>query len=369
MPWRRVPHTATIQHSAASADLNYNGIRVDSVTVHITDNDRVGVVISPTIDLVTTEAGGPATFMVVLTSQPTDMVTVIPTSSDTGEGTVSPTTLIFAAPNWNMAQPVTITGVDDAVDDGDSVYTITTTVASGDPLYAAIVPAAVSVTNLDDDVAGMAVSKLASVATANVGDPVVYTFRLTNTGTVGLSALTAVDDRLGPVALDATRLAPGAVATGMVTYTVQAGDLPGPLVNTVTASALLGRRQRHPGAGNDSGHPGRRRGCLHQDRRYAGIAPECTGATDILTPVNTTIVYCFSVENTGAVDLLLQSLTDSHLGALSLPPNVILTPGQSFFMTATATLTQSITNVATLTAVSPAARMPRRLALASPPRP
>ena len=43
-----------------------------------------------------------------------------------------------------------------------------------------------SVTILDADVAAMAVSKLASVATANVGDPVVYTFRLTNTGTVVL---------------------------------------------------------------------------------------------------------------------------------------------------------------------------------------
>ena len=73
--------------------------------------------------------------MVVLTSQPTAMVTVIPTSSDAGEGTVRPTTLIFTAPNWNMAQPVTVTGVDDAVDDGDSVYTITTTIASADPLY------------------------------------------------------------------------------------------------------------------------------------------------------------------------------------------------------------------------------------------
>ena len=218
--------------------MNYNGIGVASITVHITDNDAANVVISPTIGLVTTEAGGQATSMVVLTSQPTAMVTVILTSSDTSEGTVSPTTLIFAAPNWNIAQPVTITGVDDAVDDGDSAYTITTTIASGDPLYAAIVPPTVSVTNLDADVAAIAVSKLASVATANIGDLIVYTFRLINTGTVDLSALTAVDDRLGPVALDASAPTPGAVSTGMLTYTVQAGDLPGPLVNTVTASAL-----------------------------------------------------------------------------------------------------------------------------------
>jgi hypothetical protein len=32
-------HTATAQHTAASADANYNGIPVQEVTVHITDND------------------------------------------------------------------------------------------------------------------------------------------------------------------------------------------------------------------------------------------------------------------------------------------------------------------------------------------
>ena len=319
--------------------------------MHITDNDSPGVVISPTIGLVTTEAGGQATFMVVLTSQPTAMVTVILTSSDTSEGTVNPTNLIFAASNWNMAQPVTVTGVDDAVDDGDSPYTITTTIASGDPLYAAIVPPAVSVTNLDADVAAIAVSKLASVATANIGDLIVYTFRLINTGTVDLSVLTAVDDRLGPVALDASALTPGAVSTGMLTYTVQAGDLPGPLLNTVTASALSVGGNAIQAQATTAVPLVDAAVAFTKTAGMLGIAPECTGATAIQTPVNTTIVYCFSVENTGAVDLLLQSLTDSHLGALSLPPNVILAPGQSFFITATATLTQSITNVATLTAV------------------
>lgn len=90
----------------------------------------------------------------------------------------------------------------------------------------------------DNDVAAFAVSKHASVATANVGDAVVYTLRITNSGTVILNNVRAVDDNLGAVALNATSLAPGAVASGSVTYTVQAGDLPGPLIKTVTATAL-----------------------------------------------------------------------------------------------------------------------------------
>jgi hypothetical protein len=70
----------------------------------------------------------------------------------------------------------------------------------------------------------------------------------------------------------------------------------------------------------------------------------------LLVPVNTTVVYCFRVENTGAVALLLQALTDSHLGNLPLPANTVVAPGASYVVTATATLTESVTNVATLTA-------------------
>ena len=115
----------------------------------------------------------------------------------------------------------------------------------------------------------------------------------------------------------------------MVTYTVQAGDLPGTPGQHGDGDRALGGRQRHPGAGNGGGEPGRRGVAFTKTVGILGIAPECTAATDILVPVNTTMVYCFSVENTGAVALLLQSLTDSHLGELSLPPNAVLAPGQT----------------------------------------
>ena len=37
---------------------------------------------------------------------------------------------MFTSANWNTPQPVTVTGVDDAVDDGDLSYTILTAAAS-----------------------------------------------------------------------------------------------------------------------------------------------------------------------------------------------------------------------------------------------
>ena len=73
-----------------------------------------GITVTPTSGLTTTEAGGTATFTVVLTSRPVADVTIGLSSSDTTEGTVSPSSLTFTSANWNIPQTVTVTGVDDA---------------------------------------------------------------------------------------------------------------------------------------------------------------------------------------------------------------------------------------------------------------
>ncbi len=100
--------------------------------------------------MVTTEDGGTATFTVRLNSQPNANVTIGLSSSDTTEGTVSPSSLTFTSANWSTAQTVTVTGVADAIVDGDVAYTIVTAPASSnDPGYNGLDPADVSVTNQD----------------------------------------------------------------------------------------------------------------------------------------------------------------------------------------------------------------------------
>jgi hypothetical protein len=105
--------------------------------------------------LTVTEAAGvgnTTTFTVVLDSQPTADVVIGLSSGDTTEGTVSPTFLSFTSSDWSTPQTVTITGVDDAVDDNDVVFSIVTAAALGTGSgYVGINPADVSVTNLDDD--------------------------------------------------------------------------------------------------------------------------------------------------------------------------------------------------------------------------
>lgn len=109
-------------------------------------------IVSPTGGLVTTEAGGTATFTVALNTLPTADVSITLTSSDLTEGTVSPATLTFTNANGTTAQTVTITGVDDTVADGAIAYTIITgTATSADGNYNGVDPANVSVVNNDND--------------------------------------------------------------------------------------------------------------------------------------------------------------------------------------------------------------------------
>jgi hypothetical protein len=113
------------------------------------DDETAGFTVS-SISGNTTEAGGTATFTVKLSSQPTANVTIGVSSSDTSEGTVSPSLLTFTSANWNANQTVTVTGVNDSLNDGNQSYTVVLASAnSSDSGYSGLNPNDVSVTNTD----------------------------------------------------------------------------------------------------------------------------------------------------------------------------------------------------------------------------
>ena len=168
----------TIVTAAASTDPKYDDLEVADVAATNTDDDTAGVTVTPTSGLVTTEAGGTASFTVRLDSEPTAPVTIGLTSSDTTEGTVAPVSLVFTAENWNSAQTVTVTGVNDDVDDGDIAYTIVTAAASADPKYDKLEVADVAVTNTDDDTAGVTVTPTSGLVTTEAGGTATFTVRL-----------------------------------------------------------------------------------------------------------------------------------------------------------------------------------------------
>ena len=141
--------------------LNGDGTRV-AIGAHNNDNssrnagqvrifDTSGITIAQaSTPLVTTEAGSTASFTVVLDAKPTDNVTVSITGADSTEHQLSASALTFTTSNWNTAQTVTVTGVDDSIVDGDITTTITAT-ASNTGGYAGTETATTTLKTSDND--------------------------------------------------------------------------------------------------------------------------------------------------------------------------------------------------------------------------
>lgn len=118
------------------------------------DSVAAGISVTPTSGLVTGEAGTTANFTIVLERYPAADVSLALSSSDSSEGIVAPASLTFTQADWNLPRTVTITGVDDALVDGDQAYTIVIAPAgSADPAYDGIDPPDVAVVNQDDEAA------------------------------------------------------------------------------------------------------------------------------------------------------------------------------------------------------------------------
>ena len=116
-----------------------------------------------------TEAGGKAFFTIRILSQPgAGTIVSIPLSIggvDSDEASVSPLTVNFNNSNWSTPQLVTVTGVDDAFDDGDRAFTVVTGNAIAgidDPNYEDRNPD-VTGTNIDDDTVAVILSESSQV--------------------------------------------------------------------------------------------------------------------------------------------------------------------------------------------------------------
>ncbi|MBI2930967.1 MAG: hypothetical protein HYY16_04900, partial [Planctomycetes bacterium] len=175
---RNLPFTI-VTLPAETTDVNYSGKNARDAIVTNIDDDVADFVITPNSGLVTTEAGGMATFTVRLASTPSADVTLSLSTSDGTEGMVMPASLTFTPLNWSTVQGVTITGVDDAIADGNVPYFINTAPAvSADPNFNGVNPADVSVTNNDNDNAGVNVSAI-SGSTTESGGTATFTVVLT----------------------------------------------------------------------------------------------------------------------------------------------------------------------------------------------
>jgi hypothetical protein len=163
--------------AATSTDKNYNGKQPLPLEFINVDNDSAGIDVSEKQGK-TGEDGTAFTFTIQLLSKPTGSVQIPISSSNEGEGTVSNALLTFTTANWAAKQSITVTGVDDDVDDGSASYTVVIGApTSTDQDYADLDPDDIPFTNVDNDTAGITVSP-ASGNTSEAGGTASFTIKL-----------------------------------------------------------------------------------------------------------------------------------------------------------------------------------------------
>ncbi len=267
-----------------------------SASATLTTTAAAGVTVTPTSGLVTTEAGGTAQFTVVLNAAPSSPVTIGLASSDTTEGTVAPAALTFTTADWNTPHVVTVTGVNDDVADGNVAYSIVTApAASADPLYNGLNPPDVSVTNLDNDVAGFTVAPTSGLVTTELGGQATFTMRLKSQPlapvTVGVTSSDTGEGRATPASLTFTASNWSAPQTVTVTGQDDA------LVDGTIAYTLV----TAPAVSVDSVYNGLKPANVlaeNLDRQSADLRITVRANPDPV-PVTTTLTLTFTVTNRG----------------------------------------------------------------------
>jgi competence protein ComGF len=155
-----ITSTLTLAVVDAITDDNFDSVADQTVSATTTDDDVAGFTIAETGGSTeVNESSTTDTFTVVLDAQPDSDVVITVTSEDTGETTVSPASLTFTSANWDTPQTVTATGINDSVDDGSQVTSVTLIIddAISDNNFDSVADQTVSVTTTDNDTAGFTV--------------------------------------------------------------------------------------------------------------------------------------------------------------------------------------------------------------------
>ena len=154
--------TSVITHTVSGGDYGSNNVMAPDVTVTITDDDTSGITIMPTTVTVT-EAAGPnhsAQYSFVLDSEPESRVYVTLGGQNgadfLADFVVKPGILYFSDTDWDTAKIVTVTAIDDAIDEGDTDTKVITHTVSGLGFNSVAAPD-VTVNITDDDTRGVTI--------------------------------------------------------------------------------------------------------------------------------------------------------------------------------------------------------------------
>ncbi len=195
----------------AQSDDEFDPLADQTLSVTTSDDDTAGFTVTESNGSTeVSETGTVDTFTLVLDTQPTGDVVIDVISADTGEATVDPAGLTFTNADWDRPQSVTVTGVDDALVDGDQITTVTLSVddAGSDDAFDGLAERTVSVTTLDDEVADIIVNPSGGLTTTESGG--------TDAFTVVLDAQPTADVTIDLMSSD---LSEGLVSPGSLAFT------------------------------------------------------------------------------------------------------------------------------------------------------
>jgi hypothetical protein len=168
-----------------STDIEFDGIEWSFRVMNIDDD----VVRARPHDLTqvtcfVTEQGKSCAIDVSITAWPSSFgqLTVTAQSADESEGTIWPSTITFDADNWQKGQNITVTGMNDDVDDADIhfpvIFASELTLNSGRSKPTS--PCQVAVVNQDDDIAGVEWEQFGNQTDEAGNITLSFTFRLTS---------------------------------------------------------------------------------------------------------------------------------------------------------------------------------------------
>ncbi|MEO8216430.1 MAG: Calx-beta domain-containing protein [Acidobacteriota bacterium] len=309
--------------AAVSTDPGYSGTNPPDVSVSNSDNDSAGIIVLPTSGLITTEAGGTASFTVRLAAQPSADVTVAISSSDSSEGSVSVSSLTFTAADWSTPKTVVVTGVNDTEADGDIPYTIVLAPASSsDANFSGVNPPDVSVTNKDDDAAGIVVTPTSGLVTSEAGGTASFTVRLSSTPTSNVTInISSSDSSEGTVSQSSLTFTP-ANAFNPQTITVTGVD------DTIIDGSVGYSIITAPAISTDPVYSGRDAADVsvsNLDNDVAGII--VTPASGLVTSeAGITATFTVRLSSTPSADVTIAlSSSDTTEGTVS-PASITFTP-------------------------------------------
>lgn len=186
---------------------------------------------------------------------------------------------------------------------------------------------------------------------STVGESIPYTFLVSNTGNVTISAITVADPKVTGMSCPVTTLAPGANTTCTATHAVTQADLDaGSVVNTAAVVGTPpGGSAMTPVSSNTKTVPAAQSPSLS--------IVKSTTATKF-TLAGQTIPYAFTVKNTGNVTMISIAVSDPKITSVTclastLTPGATTTCSANYTTTATDVSNASITNTASVVGTPP----------------